>query len=210
MVKIKNNCLNKMSRYIIGSFFLTIGVSIIVIPKILKMNYLIQEDRKVEEFMNNQNDDLNSEDLNLESNSSDVTSNVQNEILDYIAVIEIPKINLKKGIYPKDSYLNSINNGIEILKEAEYPEIPNSNFILASHSGSSYISYFKDLDKISIEDEIFIFYKKIQYKYRVVNKYEVDKTGKASIIRNFDKRTLTLITCKKNYDKQIIFICEEI
>lgn len=210
MVKIKNNCLNKMSRYIIGSFFLTIGISIIVIPKIIEMNYLIQEDRKVENFMNNQNDNLNSEDISLESNSSEVITNVQNETPDYIAVIEIPKINLKKGIYPKDSYLNSINYGIEILKEAEYPENPNSNFILASHSGSSYISYFKDLDKISIEDEIFIFYKKVQYKYRVVNKYEVDKTGKASIVRNLDKRTLTLITCKKNYDKQIIFICEEI
>ena len=38
--------------------------------------------------------------------------------------------------------------------------------------------------------------------------YDVDKNGIVQIIKNNDINTLTLITCKKNTDKQTVFIFE--
>ena len=38
--------------------------------------------------------------------------------------------------------------------------------------------------------------------------YDIEKTGSANIIRNANKSTLTLVTCRHNTNKQIIIICE--
>ena len=38
--------------------------------------------------------------------------------------------------------------------------------------------------------------------------YDIEKTGTANIIRNKEKTTLTLITCRHNTNKQIVVICE--
>ena len=46
------------------------------------------------------------------------------------------------------------------------------------------------------------------YVYRMVNSYEIEKNGYAHILRNAEKTTLTLITCKHNTNKQLIVICE--
>ena len=40
------------------------------------------------------------------------------------------------------------------------------------------------------------------------NIYDVEKTGTANIVRNAEKNTLTLITCRHNTNKQIVIICE--
>ena len=53
-----------------------------------------------------------------------------------------------------------------------------------------------------------IFYNGSEYKYKVVNIYDIQKTGNANIVRNANKSTLTLITCRHNTDKQIVVICE--
>ena len=42
----------------------------------------------------------------------------------------------------------------------------------------------------------------------MVNSYEIEKNGYAHILRNAEKTTLTLITCKHNTNKQLIVICE--
>ena len=41
-----------------------------------------------------------------------------------------------------------------------------------------------------------------------VNSYEIEKNGYAHIVRNAEKSTLTLITCKHNTNKQIVVIWE--
>ena len=45
-------------------------------------------------------------------------------------------------------------------------------------------------------------------EYRLVKRYEIEKTGIANISRNGKKTTLTLITCKDNSNKQLVFIFE--
>ena len=82
------------------------------------------------------------------------------------------------------------------------------NVILAGHSGNSYVSFFKNLEKLNNGDIAYIFYNGNKFSYRLVNCYEIEKTGFANIIRNQEKETLTLITCKHNSNKQYIFIFE--
>ena len=80
------------------------------------------------------------------------------------------------------------------------PDKENGNVILAGHSGSGRTAFFKNLYKLETDDEVSIFY--------VVNQYDIEKTGTANIVRNAEKSTLTLITCRHNTNKQIIYICE--
>lgn len=126
----------------------------------------------------------------------------------YIAVLEIPKINLKRGIYAKNSKLNNVDKNIYLLKESNMPDEEKGNFILAAHSGSAYVSYFRNLPKLSINDIAYVYYNGGRYGYKLVNNYEIIKNGKANIIRNGEKNTMTLITCKHNTDKQLIYIFE--
>lgn len=135
---------------------------------------------------------------------------VQNEnvTINYIAVIKIPKIGLEKGLANKGSYYNNVNRNIEILNESDMPDVDKGNVILASHSGNSQVSYFRKLNRLQNDDIVSIFYNGKEYKYKMVNSYEVEKDGTASILRNAEKNTLTLITCKQNTNKQIVVICE--
>ena len=86
--------------------------------------------------------------------------------------------------------------------------ISKGNFILAGHSGSGRVSYFKNLDKLVIGDISYIYYGGIKYTYKVTNIYDIEKNGTALITRDLDKTTLTMITCRHNTNKQIIVISE--
>ena len=132
----------------------------------------------------------------------------QTKKIDYIAVIKIPKIGLEKGLASKGSYYNNVNRNILILNESDMLDKENGNVILAGHSGSGRTAFFKNLYKLETDDEVSIFYGGSEYKYKVVNQYDIEKTGTANIVRNTEKNTLTLITCRHNTNKQIIYICE--
>ena len=127
----------------------------------------------------------------------------------YIGVLEIPKINFNKGFTSLDSPYNSVNKNIEVVKKSSYPDKEKGNFILAAHSGNSYLAYFRNLYQLTIGDKAYVNYKNKKYTYKIVNIYEQEKTGKIAIYRDLDKSTLTLITCTKNsHTKQTIYILE--
>lgn len=147
--------------------------------------------------------EVETQDISTQEQQKDIVNSHQ-----YIAVLKIPKINLEKGLVGKNSIDNNINKNIQILKEADMPDKENGNLILAAHSGNSIIGYFRELDKLQITDEVIIFYEGYEYRYKIVNIYDVEKTGTAHIIRNANKNTLTLITCRDGTEKQIIIICE--
>ena len=121
------------------------------------------------------------------------------------AKVRIPKINIDKNLYPVDSKNNTVDKNIQILKESNMPDVINGNFILAAHSGFSSIAYFHNLDKLEMGDEVFINYLNNDYKYIISSKYDVLKTGKVSIKRDKNRRSITMITCKGE-DKQLVVI----
>lgn len=124
----------------------------------------------------------------------------------YVAVLEIPSIDLKKGLVSLDDKYNNADYNIQTIESSLMPNVANGNLILAAHSGSSSISYFKNLHKMNINDKLIVYYNGIKYTYVLSNYYDIDKTGYADIVRDKNQNTLTLITCKRGTDKQTIFI----
>ncbi len=188
---------------LIGSFLIISGIGLISYDYYLDKKIDKQEKQAIEEFYSIDDDE---QDSNIETQEiEEVKEQVK---INYIAVLKIPKINLERGLVDPNSYLNNVNYNLEILDGSSMPDQAKSNLIIAGHSGNSRISFFKNLNKLVISDEIFIDYKNNTYEYKVVDIYEIEKTGIAEIIKNQNATTLTLITCKHNTNKQIVIIAE--
>ena len=128
---------------------------------------------------------------------------------DYFGYIQIPKINLNQGLVPLNSRYNTVDMNIQTINPSDYPDVEKGNLILAAHSGTSSISYFKNLYQLTTNDKINILYNNQKYVYNIVKIYTVPKTGEVAIYRNEEKTTLTLITCTKNDDTtQTVYIAE--
>jgi len=124
-------------------------------------------------------------------------------------VLEIKKINLKKGFYDTGNINNTVSKGLEVINKSNWPNNENSMLILASHSGSSRISYFNKLCKLKYGDIVNIYHDSKKYKYKIINISEVNKEGKIEISENINKSLLMLITCSKiDNDKQLLYVCE--
>jgi len=88
------------------------------------------------------------------------------------------------------------------------PDVKDGNLILVAHSGTGKIAYFKNLDKLKNNDEIFIYYNNLKYIYRVFDIYDVEKTGTIKLKIYANKTILTMITCRVNTNNQIIVVSE--
>lgn len=182
--------------------------------ELVKYNETKQENFENEEVGNNvdinQDVEVDTDYVVDEEDASSSDTGSSNDIdLDYIGFLEIDKINLKVGLVSKESKYNNVNKNVEILKPSDYPDVINGNFILASHSGTSKISYFKNLYKLGLNDSANVYYEDYIYYYKIVDIYDVPKTGSLKIKRNHEKTVMTLITCTKNSKTlQTVYILE--
>lgn len=117
--------------------------------------------------------------------------------INYKAVLEIPSINLKKGVVDSTKNFNSINYAISVDKHSNYPD-KYGNFILYAHSGNSSIAFFRKLVNVNLKDDIYVYYNGIKYHYVVIDKYDIEKTGKAKVKSSEDNNYITLISCDQN------------
>ncbi len=126
-----------------------------------------------------------------------------------IGTLVIDKIHIQEPLYPKDSSKNTIEEHVSILKESTLPDHENSTLILAAHSGTANVSFFKDLNQLEINDKVIIIYQNKTYQYLVKEIWKEKKNGYIHINKE-NKRQLVLTTCdpiQKNY--QIIVSCIE-
>ena len=131
--------------------------------------------------------------------------NIKNFLRDketpYLLILDIPKINLTKGIYNINDPNNNIDKNIKILN---YSNLNNNTIFLASHSGTSNNTYFNNIKDLDVKDKIYIYYNQIKYTYIVSKIYLIDKTGYLEENVNIKDR-LILITCSTIHDnKQLI------
>ena len=199
-----------------------LGVTLIVIGIfVLANNYFNEKIDNAYSYMNNllleeEIYEMQEEVDNIEESASSFQEEEQKEeeyvdpyLNYYIGKLEIPKINLSRGFLSMDSPYNHVDRNIQIIKGSTYPDVDKGNFILAAHSGNSYLSYFHNLYKLSKGDMAYINYQNKRYSYKIVNIYEQAKTGKIAIYRDANKTTLTLVTCTRNKsDKQTVYILE--
>lgn len=183
-----NNKKGKKSQLlIVGSLLILIGISVIGIKIFLDVRADNLEDIALVEFYEEQEKIDNEIPTETEETDNTTEQAKSTNSLDYIAVLKIPSIGLEKGLVAKDSYYNNVNRNIKILDESDMPDQENGNVILAAHSGNGRTAFFKNLDKLQIDDTVSIFYNGYEYKYRMINTYDVEKTGSVEITRNAQK-----------------------
>lgn len=194
---------NKSHVIILGSLFIIIGMVSLASKYISNYNIKKLNDKRIANFFNNSS--INNR--IVEDNQVEVK--VDNDVVDnYIAVLEIPSINLKKGIFSKDNVNNNVDKNIQILYESAMPD-ELGNFILAGHSGSSNVSYFKNLDYLKNGDLIYVYYNNFKYIYKVVDFYYEIKDGDIQVFKNYKKPIITLTTCSQNdNESQLVVIGE--
>ena len=187
----------------IGLFLLVCGAFMFIYNQTMKTRLNEENNLKIEEFLENETNEeiVVEEDIKEETNTSNVSS------YDYIAVLEIPSINLKRGLVDPSSKYNNVNYNIQIINKSTMPDVVNGNLVLAGHNGASYVSFFRNLDKLNINDKIYIYYGGYKYEYSLSKIYDTPKDGNVEVHRDNSKTTITLITCKKNTkDTQVVYI----
>lgn len=200
----------KSQLTLVGSLIIMIGLIILgirIVPNFIqdKQEEQALSDFYIEQSITNAEDN---EKQPIESQEMPVNKKSNSNKANYIAVLKIPKVGLEKGLYGKGSYYNNVNRNIQILDESTMPDQDKGNVILASHSGNGRTAYFKNLYKLQTNDMVILFYNGYEYRYRVTNTYDVEKNGSVNIVRNVEKNSLSLITCRHNTNKQIVIICE--
>lgn len=189
---------------LLGIILLIISIFIISMDIYKSTKKELQEVELVEEFFEEVEEVKNDEEVSIiEEEKVETSSPTYN----YIAILEIPSINFKRGLVDYNSKYNNVKYNIQIIEHSEMPNVENSNLILAGHNGSSSVSFFKDLYKLKDDSLIYLYYDGYKYIYKLNNYYDTNKDGKVEIVRNRYKNTITLITCKRNTkDKQTVFI----
>ena len=203
--------LNKQKERISPEMIAVIAtVSILLGGFFLSYNYI--QSKKVVAFdyianiFYNENQEIIVQDGEHQEEEEEELGEVTN---DYIGYLSIPKINLKKGFLDKRSSENDVEKNILVVEGSNYPDKDKGNLMLAGHSGTGWKAFFNDLYKLNKGDIAVVTYKGKTYTYKIVNIYTQPKVGKIAIYRNYDKTTLTLITCT-NHDSttQTIYIAE--
>lgn len=188
-----------------------IGICLIIISLSMVAFYFIYN-----KSLDNQNNDDVNDYIDATSIVNDITKDeIQNETnnqsknknkqLEYTAVLEIPKINLKRGVVDSTKNFSSINYAISVDSNSNYPD-ENGNFILYAHSGNSNIAFFHNINKLEKGDNIYVYYGGIKYYYKIIRKYDIEKTGKAKVIDLKDDKYITLITCNQQRNNYQIVI----
>ena len=194
---------------LIGSFIFLSGLSLFSYKLLNNLNIKRNEENSIKEYYKEEKEDSKQEEIiEKNDNATDKKVEKKNIVYNYIAILRIPKINLQRGLVDINSKYNNINYNIMIHKESQMPNIKNGNFILVAHSGTARVSFFRNLHKLNLNDYVYVDYENKTYTYKIINKYEIEKTGKAVIRKNTSKSSITLITCKHNTNKQIIIVGE--
>lgn len=216
-------------KIIIGVIISIVGIVIIGSDYYLSLKHEVFDDMnkayyeqnvvisdEPEEINNGNYEEINDdEDTNIDNQEQPVIepdnkNNNNQNVENYIAYIMIPKIELNRGIYSITSTLNNVNKNIYVHPASTFPNnVSGNNLILASHSGSSSISYFKKLYKLELEDDVYLEYNGKTYHYKIKNIYTVLKDGTVALRVKQNVSTISLITCTKGDSKtQTIYICE--
>lgn len=210
--------------FIIGSMLIFIALFLSFYSRIdlireslfSEMEILMINNGEFECNCNNEISDENDEDLSVETDYVEENSEIEkksqnnNSIKkEYIGYLTIPKISLKYGFVAKNSYYNNVDRNIAIIDPSNFPDVSGGNFIIAGHSGSASVAFFRNLYLLKLGDITKINYNGKTYTYKIVDIYKDKKDGTISIRRDRTKTTLTLITCSyKDKQHQTVYISE--
>ena len=161
----------------------------------------IKEKEIIETTINEITGDYRNKEEKIKTNKNNKKKKVNNE---YKIIIEIPKINLKKGIYSKERKKNNVDKNVTILDYSVYPG-EEGNIYIAAHSGNGIHSYFNNIDKLRNKDKVNLYYNNKKYTYIQYDTKYIDKKKMVSFLTN-GKNNLFLITCSRKYKNKYLVL----
>ena len=187
--------------FIISIINLVIGITLFTYNSVYDYYLNNLDKNKVDNYINDSK-------IKVNIVSIDNENTINNEgVNNYLGVISIPKINLEQGFYDIDNPMNNVDKNIELISNSNMPDVENGTLILAAHSGNDRVSYFNKLYKLNIDDEIEIIYNKSKYLYKLIDIYEVEKTGSITLHNINNITSLVLVTCSNfNDNLQVVYI----
>lgn len=212
-----NNKIRKSHTLLIGSLLVFVGILSLSWNYLLRMRDEVYSDMKIAMMdQDTGSTKITNEEVkeipianNVDDKDKNTTKGQPIDYSKYLGVLEIPKIGLKRGFYNVGSKYNNIQYNVTMVSGSTLPDVVNGNLILMAHSGDAYISYFAYLYRLNVGDYVYVTYNGRKYQYKIVNIYEVPKNGIVRIKRNYNKTSLTMITCTKDNDyKQTVYISE--
>lgn len=187
--------------FIISIINLVIGITLFTYNSVYDYYLNVLDKNKVDNYINDSKIKVNVVSIDNENTINN------EEVNNYLGVISIPKINLEQGFYDIDNPMNNVDKNIELISNSNMPDVENGTLILAAHSGNDRVSYFNKLYKLNIDDEIEIIYNKSKYLYKLIEIYEVDKTGSITLHNINNITSLVLVTCSNfNDNLQVVYI----
>lgn len=197
MIRYKKS--NKL--FIISVINLVIGITLFTYNSVYDYYLNMLDKNKVDNYISNSKIKVNVVSIDNENTIDNEEAN------NYLGIISIPKINLEQGFYGIDNPMNNVDKNIELISNSNMPDVENGTLILAAHSGNDRVSYFNKLYKLNIDDEIEIIYNKSKYLYKLIDIYEVEKTGSITLHNINNITSLVLVTCSNfNDNLQVVYI----
>ena len=86
------------------------------------------------------------------------------------------------------------------------PENNNSIIYLAAHSGEGHLAYFKNINKLTNNDMIYLNINSKPYYYIITDIYEMPRNGEITVDRNINEKYLVLTTCSNNKNMQLVIV----
>lgn len=187
--------------FIISVINLVIGIILFTYNSVYDYYLNMLDKNKVDNYISNSKIKVNIVSIDNENTIDNEEAN------NYLGIISIPKINLEQGFYGIDNPMNNVDKNIELISNSNMPDVENGTLILAAHSGNDRVSYFNKLYKLNIDDEIEIIYNKSKYLYKLIDIYEVEKTGSITLHNINNITSLVLVTCSNfNDNLQVVYI----
>ena len=150
---------------------------------------------KTYEEKNGNNSENISEDPFNKSNSVSSIDLVKAQLPDVIAILEIPKINLKVQVYPTTNEM-VLREGIGVLDGTSLPIGGDGNHsVLTGHSGLSLENMFTNLHELELGDHFYINILGEVHAYEVDRIQTVLPDDTSHFEKELDKDYITLVTC---------------
>lgn len=196
--------------FIFGIFLISYNYLIAKKEKLYStMNLLLYEDETPKNIEVKKEETEQPAEENVPERLADIGEEDKSITYNYIGILEISKLNIKRGFLNLESPYNNVNKNVTLIENSTMPDVENGNLILAAHSGNCWVCYFDKLYKLSIGDNATVTYNGYNYTYELKNIYNVAKTGTVEVKRDPTKTVLTLITCTHGSDtEQTVYIFE--
>lgn len=192
----------KDKKKFFGIALMVIGLLVIVISAGIKINSMNTEKKIREEYEQALNDLQKGADEKMDE---DPKLGFENEDIDAIGIMVIPKINVKV-LVAEGTEDEKLKYYVGHFENTALPG-EKGNFAVAGHRNYIYNEMFRDVNQLEAGDDIIVRTAKGEFTYKVKEQKVIEPTD-VDILDPTDDSTVTLVTCTIGGKQRLVVIGE--